>query len=69
VAAKIEQAGFEDPFTTLGIDPPPLTDPAIDPTKRIDVVWLRDLTPRGARVSQSLASDHRMVVVDVQVAP
>jgi endonuclease/exonuclease/phosphatase family metal-dependent hydrolase len=69
VAANIEQAGFEDPFITLGINPPPLTDPAIDPTQRIDFVWLRDLVPEGARVPESLASDHRMVVVDVEWGP
>jgi endonuclease/exonuclease/phosphatase family metal-dependent hydrolase len=69
IAASITQAGFEDPFITLGIDPPPLTDPAIDPTKRVDFVWLRDLTPRSAWVSESLASDHRMVVVEIEPGP
>lgn len=69
VAAAIKRAGFEDPFITLGIDPPPLTDPAIDPTKRIDFVWLRDLTPRSASVSESVASDHRMVVVEIEPGP
>jgi endonuclease/exonuclease/phosphatase family metal-dependent hydrolase len=69
VATSIRQAGFEDPFIRLGIDPPPLTDPAIDPTKRIDFVWLRDLTPGSAWVSESLASDHRMVVVEIEPGP
>lgn len=69
VATSIRQAGFEDPFTTLGIDPAPLTDPAIHPTRRIDFVWLRGLTPGSAWVSESLASDHRMVVVEVQPGP
>jgi endonuclease/exonuclease/phosphatase family metal-dependent hydrolase len=69
VATSITQAGFEDPFVTLGIDPPPLTDPAIDPTERIDFVWLRDLTPGSAWVSESLASDHRMVVVEIEPGP
>ncbi len=57
--------GFADPFQLLGIDPPPLTDPAISPTKRIDFVFLRDLVPVRAWVPDSLASDHRMVVVEV----
>ncbi len=69
VAASITQAEFEDPFSTLGIVPPPLTDPAIDPTQRIDFVWLRDLTPRSAWVSESLASDHRMVIVEIEPGP
>jgi endonuclease/exonuclease/phosphatase family metal-dependent hydrolase len=66
VSISIRQAGFEDPFITLGVEPPPLTDPAINPTKRIDFVWLRGLTPRSAWVSESLASDHRMVVVEIE---
>jgi endonuclease/exonuclease/phosphatase family metal-dependent hydrolase len=57
--------GFADPFQLLGISPPPLTDPAISPTKRIDFVFLRDLVPVRAWVPDSLASDHRMVVVEV----
>lgn len=65
VAELIRQAGFEDPFIRLGIEPAPPTDPAIHPTQRIDFVWLRDLTPVSARVPESLASDHRMVVVEV----
>jgi endonuclease/exonuclease/phosphatase family metal-dependent hydrolase len=69
VAASIRAAGFEDPFVTLGIDSPPLTDPAIHPTQRIDFVWLRGLSPRSARVPESLASDHRMVVVEVEPGP
>jgi endonuclease/exonuclease/phosphatase family metal-dependent hydrolase len=69
VTAAIEQAGFEDPFTVLGIDPAPLTDPAVAPTQRVDFVWMRDLSPAGAWVAESLASDHRMVVVEVKPAP
>jgi endonuclease/exonuclease/phosphatase family metal-dependent hydrolase len=66
VVQAIRQAGFVDPFIALGIDPPP-TDPAIDPQIRIDYVWIRDLAPLRAWVSESLASDHRMVVVEVKV--
>ena len=65
VADSVEAAGFMDPFTTLGIDPAPPTSPAIQPTSRIDFVWLRGLLPLKAWVSESLASDHRMVVVEV----
>lgn len=64
VYARIEGAGFEDPFVTLGLGSPP-TDPAINPTKRIDFVWLRELAPLDAQVLDSIASDHRLVVVEV----
>jgi endonuclease/exonuclease/phosphatase family metal-dependent hydrolase len=63
VYARIEAAGFVDPFVALGLGSP-LTSPAIDPTERIDFVWLRGLVPRDARVSESVASDHRLVVVE-----
>ena len=66
VIEAVQQAGFQDPFTTLGIDPVPFTDPAIAPDVRIDYVWLRELRPLRAWVSDSLASDHRMVVVEVE---
>jgi endonuclease/exonuclease/phosphatase family metal-dependent hydrolase len=65
----ILEAGFEDPFLLLGIDPAPLTSPAIDPESRIDYVWLRGLRPRRAWVSDSLASDHRMVIIEVELQP
>jgi endonuclease/exonuclease/phosphatase family metal-dependent hydrolase len=58
---RIKGAGFIDPFQALGMDPPPPTVPAIDPTRQIVVVWLRGLTASGAAVSASLASDHRLV--------
>jgi endonuclease/exonuclease/phosphatase family metal-dependent hydrolase len=66
VAQIVKEAGFVDPFVALGINPPPLTDPAINPTARIDFVWVRGLTPIYAQVPASLASDHRMVVVEVK---
>jgi endonuclease/exonuclease/phosphatase family metal-dependent hydrolase len=59
---RIASAGFVDPFVALGLGSPP-TDPAINPTKRIDFVWLRDLVPVHAQVVDSTASDHRPVVV------
>jgi endonuclease/exonuclease/phosphatase (EEP) superfamily protein YafD len=49
----------------LGISPAPFTSPAIDPESRIDFVFVRDLIPVDAWVSESLASDHRMVVVEL----
>ncbi len=69
VAQAVVQAGFEDPFTQLGQTPPPPTDPAVAPEKRIDYVWLRGLSPTRAWVADSLASDHRLVIAEVQVAP
>jgi endonuclease/exonuclease/phosphatase family metal-dependent hydrolase len=69
VPEEVLRAGFIDPFTALGIDPVPLTDPALDPEKRIDFVWLRGLEPRRAWVPDSPASDHRMVVVEVGLEP
>jgi endonuclease/exonuclease/phosphatase family metal-dependent hydrolase len=63
VHARISDAGFVDPFVALGLGSPP-TDPAINPTERIDFVWLRDLQPQDAQVLESTASDHRMVVVE-----
>jgi endonuclease/exonuclease/phosphatase family metal-dependent hydrolase len=58
------QAGFVDPFVVTG-NLPAYSDPAIDPHKRIDYVWVRGLAPVEAQVSPSLASDHRLVVVQV----
>ncbi|MBN1137525.1 MAG: endonuclease/exonuclease/phosphatase family protein [Anaerolineae bacterium] len=66
VYAQISGAGFADPFVALGLGSPP-TDPAIQATKRIDFVWLRDLTPVAAEVPEALASDHRLVVVEVKI--
>lgn len=62
---KVFEAGFADPFELLGVSPAPFTSPAIDPESRIDFVFVRDLIPVDAWVSESLASDHRMVVVEV----
>lgn len=66
VYARLRDANLDDPFTTTEGDVA-LTSPAIDPTKRIDYVWLDGLTARRAWVSDSTASDHRMVVVEVQL--
>ncbi|MCK4300712.1 MAG: hypothetical protein KAX80_14315, partial [Planctomycetes bacterium] len=50
----------------LGAFPPAPTDPAESLHKRIDYVWLAGLDPTDARVLDSLASDHRMVVVEAR---
>lgn len=68
VAEAVRNAGFVDPFALLGLLPAP-TDPAEHPTDRIDYVWLRGLTPVRAWVADSLASDHRMVVVEAEALP
>jgi endonuclease/exonuclease/phosphatase family metal-dependent hydrolase len=62
--ARMLAEGFADPFVVGGFDPAP-TSPAINPRERIDYVWVRGLDPVDARVLPSLASDHRMVVVEV----
>jgi endonuclease/exonuclease/phosphatase (EEP) superfamily protein YafD len=67
VYAAVALAGFLDPFPTLGIVPAPNTSPAVDPQERIDFVWLRGLQPAQAAVSESVASDHRLVVVEVDL--
>jgi endonuclease/exonuclease/phosphatase family metal-dependent hydrolase len=66
--AAILQAGFFDPFESLGLTHPP-TSPSITPQKSIDFVWLRLVNPVRAWVPESLASDHRMVVVQVKIGP
>lgn len=65
VYETLEHAGFIDPFIAGGFDPAP-THPAISPEVRIDYVWLRGMEPLGARVLDSIASDHRMVVVEAR---
>jgi endonuclease/exonuclease/phosphatase family metal-dependent hydrolase len=59
-------AGFVDPFSELGQIPAPPTSPAIDPESRIDFIWLRGLKARRAWISDSLASDHRLVIVELE---
>lgn len=64
IYTRIRAAGFDDPFIAGGFDPA-LTSPAIEPAERIDFVWSRGLEVRDAQVLGSLASDHRMVVVEL----
>jgi endonuclease/exonuclease/phosphatase family metal-dependent hydrolase len=68
VYIAVKNADFLDPFPALGIVPAPDTSPAVNPQERIDFVWLRTLPPAQARVSESLASDHRLVVVEVDLS-
>lgn len=65
---RIAAAGFIDPFIELGLEPAP-TDPADNPRKRIDFLWLRGLAPVDGEVMESQASDHRMVVVEGSFQP
>jgi endonuclease/exonuclease/phosphatase family metal-dependent hydrolase len=72
IYARIQAAGFEDPFIVGGFDGsteitevPAPTSPAIEPFERIDFVWARGLAVRDAQVLDSLASDHRCVVVEL----
>ena len=60
---RIVEAGFSDPFLASGFEPAP-TSPAEGPKSRIDYVWMRGIRAVEARVLDSLASDHRMVVVE-----
>ncbi len=57
-------SGFADPDTVLGIERG-YTYPAHNPTVRHDYVLFRDLVPLDSRQVDSLASDHRLVVVEV----
>lgn len=67
IATAIRGAGFSDPFEVLGVEPAPNTSPAVDPHNRIDFVWIRGFEAVDAWVPDSLASDHRMVVVEVKL--
>jgi endonuclease/exonuclease/phosphatase family metal-dependent hydrolase len=60
---------FADAYAAVG-PPPGYTFPALAPSERIDYIFLSpELTPLGARVMDSRASDHRPVVVQVRLAP
>jgi len=65
VCAAMRGQEFLDPFVTAGLDGA-CTSPAVNPRHRIDYVWVRGLEPAGAQVLDSLASDHRMVVVEAR---
>lgn len=65
VYRQLLETGFLDPDTALGIERG-FTFPAADPTERRDYILLRDLFPRDALQANSTASDHRLVVVEVE---
>ena len=58
---QLVDAGFTD--GAAAFDPSP-TSPSETPRERIDFVWIRGLRPMDAKVLDSTASDHRMVVVE-----
>lgn len=64
IYTRLKAAGFLDPFDVLG-NLPAYTSPSVDPSERIDYVWVRGAEPFAAWVSPSLASDHRLVVVSI----
>ncbi|MGD9002636.1 MAG: endonuclease/exonuclease/phosphatase family protein, partial [Anaerolineae bacterium] len=64
----LQTAGFRDSFAAGDLGTA-LTSPAVDPVERIDFVWTRGLDMRGAEVLDSLASDHRLVVVELALSP
>ncbi len=55
-----------DLYLASGAGPAP-TSPAIEPSRRIDYVWGKGVQPVAGQVLDSLASDHRMVIVKVIV--
>jgi len=59
---QLVDAGFTD--GAAAFDPSP-TSPSEAPGTRIDYVWIRGLKPVAAKVLDSTASDHRMVVIEV----
>jgi endonuclease/exonuclease/phosphatase family metal-dependent hydrolase len=58
---QLVDAGFTD--GAAAFDPSP-TSPSEAPRRRIDYVWVRGLRPVDAKVLDSTASDHRMLVVE-----
>jgi endonuclease/exonuclease/phosphatase family metal-dependent hydrolase len=57
---QLVDAGFTD--GAAGFDSSP-TSPSEVPRKRIDYVWIQGLRPVEAKVLDSIASDHRMLVI------
>lgn len=60
----IGEKGFIDPFVETG-NINAYSDPAIQPTKRIDYIWVRGASSTHSWVSSSLASDHRLVAASL----
>jgi endonuclease/exonuclease/phosphatase family metal-dependent hydrolase len=57
-------ASFADPDRVLGIEGG-YTTPAVNPTIRHDMILVRGVEPLDSRQVDSVASDHRLVVVEV----
>lgn len=64
VYRQLLASGFVDPDTVLGIERG-FTTPARNPTLRHDYILTRGLIPLDSRQVESMASDHRLVVVEV----
>ena len=58
---RLVDGGFTDGAAADDASP---TSPSEAPRNRIDYVWIRGLRPTDAKVLDSTASDHRMVVVE-----
>lgn len=63
---RLTDTGLIDPFAALDREPAP-SSPAINPTEHIDFVWIHGLEPVDAQVLPSLASDHRMVIIEARL--
>lgn len=64
VYQQLTLRGFVDPATVLGADPA-YTYSAVDPDERHDYLLAQRLIPLDARQVESVASDHRLVVVEL----
>jgi endonuclease/exonuclease/phosphatase (EEP) superfamily protein YafD len=64
---QLRQAGFIDPFAGLPVEIGATFVRTGLPRARFDYLWLRNLSPLGAGVMDSDASDHRMAVTGVLI--
>jgi endonuclease/exonuclease/phosphatase (EEP) superfamily protein YafD len=62
---QLRQAGFIDPFAGLPVEIGATFVRTGLPRARFDYLWLRNLSPLGAGVMDTDASDHRMAVTGV----
>jgi endonuclease/exonuclease/phosphatase family metal-dependent hydrolase len=67
LADQMRAASFTDPFAGLPIEISATFQRTNYPLTRLDYVWLRSLNAVGANGITSVASDHRMAVVEVQI--
>lgn len=66
--SQMRAAGFTDPFAGLPIELSATFVRTTYPPTRLDYLWLRSLDSIQAGVIDTNASDHRMAVVEVQIA-